>query len=117
MWSFNSYYIFSVPQLVPIFFATVFILYWIDKYILYNRYKTQSYLSMELEHKIQKVFLVAFLFCVSMGYLTIAIYTWEKWLILGIFLVALCINFSLQFLFKKQKDEVTKKNTDLNGAL
>lgn len=74
MWSFNSYYIFNIPYLVVMFFITLLVLYWVDKYILYNHYKMQSYLSMELEHQSQKVVLVVFLACVSLGYLTIANY-------------------------------------------
>lgn len=104
MWSFNSYYIFNIPYLVGIFFITLLVLYWVDKYILYNHYKMQSYLSMELEHQTQKIILVVFLACVSLGYLTIATFEWEKWLILLVFVIAIIINFSLQFIFKKQKD-------------
>lgn len=117
MWSFNSYYIFNIPYLVVMFFIALLVLYWIDKYILYNHYKMQSYLSMEIEHQSQKVVLVVFLACVSLGYLTIANYEWEKWLILVVFILAIIANFLLQSLFKKQKEEVFKNNTDLKGAI
>lgn len=117
MWSFNAYYIFNIPYLVVVFFFTLLVLYWIDKYILYNHYKMQSYLSMELEHQAQKVVLIVFLACVSLGYLTIANYEWEKWLVLVVFVLSIIANFLLQNLFKKQKDELFKNNTDLKGAL
>jgi len=74
MWSFSSYYVFNIPYLLFFFFGVIFIHFWIDKYILYNRYKTNQYLSLELEHQAQKVVLVIFLICVSVGYLTITIH-------------------------------------------
>jgi hypothetical protein len=61
----------------------------------------QSYLSLELEHKAQKVFLVIFLLCVSLGYLTITQYDWQRYFVLVVFVIALVVNFSLQFAFKK----------------
>lgn len=118
VWTFNSFYIFNIPYLLLFFLAVFFILFWIDKFILYNRYKMQSYLSVELEHKSQKFYLVIFLICVSLGYLTITQFEWQRWLVLVVFVVALVINFSLQFSFKKEKDEeANKANTDLKGAI
>jgi len=101
VWIFNSFYVFNIPYLLLFFFVVLFLLYWIDKFILYNHYKMQSYLSLELEHKAQKAFLVVFLVCVSLGYLTITQFDWQKWMVLGVFIIAIVLNFSLQFLFKK----------------
>ena len=104
VWIFNSFYVFNIPYLLLFFFAVIFFLYWIDKFILYNHYKMQSYLSLELEHKAQKIFLIVFLVCVSLGYLSITQFTWQRWLLLVVFVGALVFNFLLQFLFKKEKD-------------
>jgi hypothetical protein len=117
MWSFNSYYIFNIPYLLIFFFVTLFILYWIDKFILYNHYKTTQYLSLDLEHQAQKVVLLVFLICVSLGYLTITQYEWERWLILFIFVVAVILNFSMQYFFKKQKEEIRKHQSVLLNTL
>ena len=114
MWSFCSYYMFNIPYLLFFFFAVIFIHFWIDKYILYNRYKTNQYLSLELEHQAQKVVLVIFLVCVSLGYYSIAVFAWEKWLILVVFVTALILNFILQVVFKKQKEEVKRAQTNDN---
>jgi hypothetical protein len=118
VWIFNSFYVFNIPYLLLFFFAVLFLLYWIDKFILYNHYKMQSYLSLELEHKTQKIFLVVFLVCVSLGYLSITQFEWQRWLLLVVFVVALVLNFLLQFLFKKEKDEeIMRHNSDLKGAI
>lgn len=101
VWIFNSFYVFNIPYLLLFFLAVLFILYWIDKFILYNHYKMQSYLSLELEHKTQKFFLVIFLICVSLGYFSITQFEWQKWLVLVVFVIAIVVNFSLQFLFKR----------------
>lgn len=46
MWSFNSYYIFNLPMLLLVFLIVLFLIYWIDKYLLYKHYKLQSYISL-----------------------------------------------------------------------
>lgn len=48
MWSFNSYYSFNIPYLQIMFLFTLIALFIVDKYILYNHYKTTQYLSLEL---------------------------------------------------------------------
>ena len=70
-WSFNSYFMFNNPYLLVLFFIIVLFLYWFDKYILYNHYKTNQYLSLDLEHQAQKVVIIFFLICVSLGYYSI----------------------------------------------
>ena len=81
MWSFNSYYIFNLPMLLLVFLVVLFILYWVDKYVLYNHYKHNNYISLELLQKSQRVILFLFVLCVSAGYLTIAQYVWQQVLV------------------------------------
>ena len=102
-WSFNSYFMFNNPYLLILFFVIVFFLYWFDKYILYNHYKTNQYLSLELEHQAQKVVIVFFLICVSLGYYSIVRHEWQKILIIVILIFTLALNFVLQIWFKKIK--------------
>ena len=103
-WSFNSYFLFNNPYLIVLFFIIVFFLYWFDKYILYNHYKTNQYLSLSLEHQAQKVVIVFFLICVSLGYYSITRHLWQQILILIVFSVTLIFNFLLQFWFKNIKE-------------
>jgi cell division protein FtsB len=51
---------------------------------------------------------------VSLGYYSIAVFAWEKWLILIVFVTALILNFILQAVFKKQKEEVKRAQTNDN---
>lgn len=95
----------------------LFLLYWIDKYNLYKHYKMQQYLSIELEIKLQKTYIVIFLICVSIGYYYSAIDLWEKIVILVVIVVALVVNFLLNYNYKKHKDSILKHNTDLQSAI
>ena len=103
-WSFNSYFLFNNPYLIVLFFIIVFFLYWLDKYILYKHYKTNQFLSLELEHQAQKVVIVFFLICVSLGYYSITRELWQQILIFIVFVVTLSLNFLLQFWFKRLKE-------------
>ena len=89
MWSFNSYYIFNLPMLLLIFLIVLFLIYWIDKYLLYNHYKLQSYISLELLQTSQRVILFLFVLCVSTGYLTITQHLWQKILVVFVGLLTL----------------------------
>lgn len=100
-----------------IFLFILFLLYWIDKYNLYKHYKMQQYLSIELEIKVQKTYIVLFLIFCSMGYYFTVTFLWEKLIIVGVAAAALILNFLLNLSYKKHKDEILKANTDLRGAL
>jgi hypothetical protein len=77
----------------------------------------QQYISIELEVKVQKTYIVFFLICVSGGYYFTSIFIWEKITIGIIFILALIINFTLNFTYKKQKDNILRHNTNLKNAI
>lgn len=117
IWSFNSFYIFELPYLIFLFMIILFLLYWIDKFNLYKHYKMQQYMSIELEIKVQKTYIIFFLICVSGGYYFSTTYLWEKITIIGVVIFALIVNFTLNYTYKKQKDDILKHNTDLKSAI
>lgn len=117
IWTFNSFYIFNLPYLLFFFMMVLAVLYWIDKYNLYKHYKMQQYISIELELKVQKTYIILFLLCVSFGYYLSTQFFWEKYVIMAVVVISLIINFSLNYTYKKQKDNILKHNTDLKSAL
>ena len=76
IWTFNSFYIFEIPYLIFLFMIILIILYWIDKRNLYKHYKMQHYISIELEVKVQKFYIIFFLICVSGGYYSTSVFLW-----------------------------------------
>jgi hypothetical protein len=48
VWAFNSFYIFQMPELLIFFLIGMFIIFWIDKHNIYNHYKMQYFLSIDL---------------------------------------------------------------------
>lgn len=117
VWSFNSYYIFQMPYLLVLFFCVLIFIYWISKYTLYNHYRTQSYLSLQLQDKTQRIVLVIFQICVSLGYLSVTQFAWQRYLILGVFIAAIYLNFLLEHIFMQKKDENIQYNTDIKTAM
>jgi hypothetical protein len=77
----------------------------------------QQYMSIELEIKVQKTYIILFLICVSIGYYFSVNTLWEKITILGVIALALIMNFVLNYSYKKHKDSILKHNTDLKSAL
>lgn len=65
----------------------------------------------------QKTYIVLFLLCVSFGYFLSTVYDWERYIILGVVVAALVINFTLNYTYQKQKDSILKHNTDLKSAI
>lgn len=63
------------------------------------------------------MFLVVFLVCVSLGYLIICQFVWQQIVVGCVFVIALVLNFTLQFFFKKKKDEILKHNSDIKTAI
>jgi bacteriorhodopsin len=56
--------------------------------------------------KVQKFYTVFFLIFTSLSFASTSIYSWEYYFVGGIFLIAMVINFALNFTFKKRKQEV-----------
>ena len=117
IWTFNSFYIFEIPYLIFLFMIILAILFWIDKRNLYLHYKTQQYISIELEIKVQKTYIIFFLICVSGGYYLTSVFTWEKITIGVIFILAILINFALNLSYKKHKESILRHNTNLKNAI
>lgn len=65
----------------------------------------------------QKTYIIVFLVCVSIGYYFSANVLWEKITILVVIVVALGVNFLLNYNYKKHKDSILKHNTDLQSAI
>ena len=117
IWSFNSFFIFQIPYLLIIFAILLGVLYWIDKYNLFNHYNTNHYLSIEFILQIQKVYIFIFLLCVSVGFFLSAQWDWEKYMIVAVFVISMALNALLVRKEYHQKEEILRKKTDLTTAV
>ena len=95
----------------------MFAIYWIDKYNLFNHYNTNHYLSIEFMLQIQKVYIFIFLLCISVGFFLSAQWDWEKYMILGVFIVTMILNYFLVERERHQKEDILKKSTDITTAV
>lgn len=107
-----------MPYLLGLFFFLLVILYAVNKHHLYNHYRTQTYLSLELIFKTQRVVLVIFQICISLGYFSVTQYLWQKYMILGVFVLSLGCDLLLESLFKRYKrKEGLPYKTDIKTAM
>lgn len=62
--------------------------------------------------------LIIFQICVSLGYLGVTQYLWQKYMILGIFVLTIIVDLLLESLFKRLKrEEGLPYKTDIKTAL
>lgn len=102
IWSFNAFYIFLTPYLLVLFVVAISLIYWIDKRNIYHHYKMQTYQSIELELSVQKSYIYLFLVCLCAGYAACAIYTWQYYLAIAIFLISIIINRLVSYSIKQK---------------
>lgn len=105
IWSFNAFYIFQIPYLLVLFVLALLALYWLDKRNIYQHYKMQTYLSIQLELSSQRDYLWMFLVCACGGYALGAIFYWQYVLAAGVCLLAGLANLAIGYGIRRRKRE------------
>lgn len=115
MWSFIAFYSFQLPAIMVLLLLLMLAVYWNDKRNIYNHYKMQAYLPLELEQGFQDVYIFVFMITVMLSYMSVASTNLEFYGALGftafIMLLKLVLDFFERKKNKKQEDEVNKSNS------
>ena len=77
IWSFIVFYTFQIPEVLFLILILMVFLYFGDKFRVYNRYKMNTYLPIQLEKDFERTYIYVYIITLCLSYLITATEVWQ----------------------------------------